>query len=336
MIGSSPARDRKAIGTVGPYILRRVLQSIPLLLGITLIAFLLIQASGDPMAVYNNNPMISEEAKAAIERRYGFDRPVYIQYFIWLGRIARGDFGYSFSTAEPVSTLIMQRMPNSLLLMAAAFTVTIMVATPLAIISALRQYSVFDHLATGFTFVAFALPTFWLGLLAIMLFSVYFRQWGLPSLPAGGMYNVAEGKTFLGVLRHLILPASILGLVLTASYLRYLRASLLEVLQQDYVRTARAKGLRERIVIGRHAVRNALIPVVTLAMMDIPFLFAGALVTEQVFAWPGMGRLFWEHAVKVDYPVLMAILVVVSMMVIFCNLLADILYAYLDPRIRFN
>jgi peptide/nickel transport system permease protein len=321
---------------MGQYILRRLVQSVPLLFGITIIAFALIHLSGDPMAVYNNNPTISPEALAAIERRYGFDQPIYMQYFIWLGRIVQGDFGYSFSTAEPVSAMMMNRIPNSLILMAASAMVTILIATPLAIISALRQNSVFDHLATGFTFIAFALPSFWVGLLAIMLFSVYFREWGLPTLPAGGMYDIREGKTVLGVLRHLILPATVLGLVLTASYLRYLRASLLEVIQQDYVRTARAKGLRERIVIGRHALRNALIPVVTLAMMDLPFLFAGALVTEQVFAWPGLGRLFWEHAVTVDYPVLMAILVVVSAFVILCNLIADILVAYLDPRIRYD
>jgi peptide/nickel transport system permease protein len=321
---------------MGQYILRRLVQSVPLLFGITIIAFALIHLSGDPMAVYNNNPTISPEALAAIERRYGFDQPIYMQYFIWLGRIVQGDFGYSFSTAEPVSAMMMNRIPNSLILMAASAMVTILIATPLAIISALKQNSVFDHLATGFTFIAFALPSFWVGLLAIMLFSVYFREWGLPTLPAGGMYDIREGKTVLGVLRHLILPATVLGLVLTASYLRYLRASLLEVIQQDYVRTARAKGLRERIVIGRHALRNALIPVVTLAMMDLPFLFAGALVTEQVFAWPGLGRLFWEHAVTVDYPVLMAILVVVSAFVILCNLIADILVAYLDPRIRYD
>jgi peptide/nickel transport system permease protein len=329
-------RTRKAASEVGQYILRRLVQSVPLLFGITVIAFLMIHASGDPMAVYNNNPMISAEARAAIEQRYGFDRPLYVQYFIWLGRMVQGDFGYSFSTAEPVSAMIMSRVPNSLILMAASFLVTVVIATPLAIISALRQNSFVDHLATGFTFVAFALPSFWVGLLAIMLFSVYFREWGLPTLPAGGMYDIREGKSVLSVLQHLILPSVVLGLILTASYLRYLRASLLEVIEQDYVRTARAKGLREHVVVGRHALRNALIPVVTLAMMDLPFLFAGALVTEQVFAWPGLGRLFWEHAVTVDYPVLMAILVVTSVFVILCNLIADVLVAYLDPRIRYN
>lgn len=318
------------------YIVRRLIHSIPLLIGITIIAFALIHVSGDPMAVYNNNPRMSPEARAAIAAKYGFDKPMYVQYFVWLSRLVQGDLGYSFSTFEPVSTMIAQRLPNSLILMGAALCITLMAAIPAGIYSAVKQYSWGDHLITGLAFFAFALPTFWLGLLTIMLFSVKFKQWGLPSLPAGGMYDVSVGKTFGQVLHHLILPASILGLVSAASYIRYLRASLLEVLSQDYMRTARAKGLSERTMLFRHAIKNALIPVVTLAMMDIPWLFAGALITEQVFAWPGMGRLFWEHAMKVDYPVLMGIIVIVSSLVVLCNLLADILYAMLDPRIRFG
>lgn len=318
------------------YIVRRLVQSIPLLIGITIVAFALIHVSGDPMAVYNNNPRMSPEAKAAIAAKYGFDKPLYMQYFVWVSRVIQGDFGYSFSTFEPVSKMIGERLPNSLILMSAAFCITLLVAIPFGIYSAIKQYSWGDHLITGLAFVAFALPTFWLGLLAIMLFSVKFKQWGLPSLPAGGMYDVSVGKTFGQVAQHLILPAIVLGLVSAATYIRHLRASLLEVISQDYVRTARAKGLSERKVIYRHAIKNAMIPVVTLAMMDIPWLFAGALITEQVFAWPGMGRLFWEHAVKVDYPVLMGILVIVSSLVVLCNLLADILYAVLDPRIRFG
>jgi peptide/nickel transport system permease protein len=220
--------------------------------------------------------------------------------------------------------------------MGTVFIVTIAVSIPLAILSALRQYSTFDYLVTGASFLAFALPTFWLGLMCIMIFAVKFKEWGLPYMPACGMYDLVEGPSLLGLLKHLAMPAFVLSIVSMAAYIRYLRASMIEVLHDDFVRTARAKGLPERAVTWRHAFRNALIPLVTLITMNIPLIFSGALITEQVFAWPGMGRLFVDHANRGDYPVLMGLILTVSVLVIVFNLVADIAYAAIDPRIRFQ
>jgi len=178
------------------------------------------------------------------------------------------------------------------------------------------------------------MPTFWLGLVCIMLFSVKFQQWGLPTLPAGGMYSLTDGPSLPGLMRHMVMPVFVLSIVSLAPYIRYIRAGVVEVLRQDYVRTARAKGLDEGSVIGRHAFKNALLPLVTLIALNIPRIFSGALITEQVFAWPGMGRLFVDHAARVDYPVLMGLVLTVAVLVIACNLLADLAYAWLDPRIR--
>ena len=223
-----------------------------------------------------------------------------------------------------------------MILMGTVFVVTILLAVPLAIVSALRQYSKLDYLITGFSFLAFALPTFWLGLVCIMLFSVKFKEWGLPYMPAGGMYDLVEGPSLPGLLKHMVMPVAVLSLVSLAAYVRYLRASMIEVLHDDFIRTARAKGLSEGTVTWRHAFRNALIPLVTLITMNIPLIFSGALITEQVFAWPGMGRLFVDHANRGDYPVLMGLVLTVSVLVIVFNLVADIAYAAIDPRIRFS
>jgi peptide/nickel transport system permease protein len=220
--------------------------------------------------------------------------------------------------------------------MGTVFLITLLVAIPLAILCALHQYSILDYVITGISFFAFALPTFWLGLVCIMLFAVKFKEWGLPYLPAGGMYDLVEGPSLPGLVKHLILPALVLSIVSMASYIRYLRASMLEVLHDDYIRTARAKGLREQRITWGHAFRNALIPLVTLITMNIPLIFSGALITEQVFAWPGMGRLFVDHANRGDYPVLMGLVLTVSVLVILFNLIADVAYAALDPRIRFQ
>ena len=259
-----------------------------------------------------------------------------MQYVYWLRDIARGDLGSSLYTYQPVTQMIWEKLPNTMILMGTVFIVTIAVSIPLAIISALRQYSALDYLVTGASFLAFALPTFWLGLVCIMIFAVKFKEWGLPYMPAGGMYDLVEGPSLLGLLKHLVMPAFVLSIVSMAAYIRYLRASMIEVLHDDFIRTARAKGLPEGTVTWRHAFRNALIPLVTLITMNIPLIFSGALITEQVFAWPGMGRLFVDHANRGDYPVLMGLILTVSVLVIVFNLIADIAYAAIDPRIRFQ
>lgn len=319
---------------MGRYIIKRLLISIPVLLGISLVAFFLVQASGDPMAVYISNPNLSSEDIARLEVAYGFDKPVYVQYFIWLGKAVTGDWGQSFLTHQEVRTMIWERLGNTAILMVTSFTITLTVSLVLGMYSATHQYSAGDYVVTTVSFVGYSMPSFWFGLMLIILFAVKFREWGLPYLPAAGMYPIRDEPTFFEMLRHLVLPATVLSMISVAKYTRYLRSSMLEVINEDYIRTARSKGLGERFILWRHAFRNAIIPLITLVMLDIPFLFSGALITEQVFAWPGMGRMYWEHAVWVDYPVLMGIILLVSTLVVVCNLLADISYAFIDPRIR--
>lgn len=316
------------------YIVKRLLISIPVLLGVSLVAFFLVQASGDPMAIYVSNPNIGSEDLIRLEKTYGFDKPKTVQYLYWLRNTLKGDWGQSFLTHQDVFTMIGERLGNTLILMFTSLLVTLTISLLLGIYTATHQYSFSDYFVTGFSFFGYAMPTFWFGLMLIIIFAVKAREAGLPYLPAAGMYPIRGDRTFGQLLLHLILPVTVLSLSSVAKYTRYLRSSMLEVISQDYVRTARAKGLSERTVLWRHAFRNAIIPLVTLVMLDIPFLFSGALITEQVFAWPGMGRMYWEHANWVDYPVLMGIILLVSSLVVVCNLIADVSYALIDPRIR--
>jgi peptide/nickel transport system permease protein len=321
---------------VGHYVWRRLLQAIPLLFLISLMSFMLIRMSGDPMSMYAQSSSLTQADRERIIKEHGWDQPKIVQYFYWLRDIARGDLGSSLYTYQPVTQMIWDKLPNTMILMGTVFVITIAVSIPLAIISALRQYSALDYLITGASFLAFALPTFWLGLVCIMVFAVKFKEWGLPYMPAGGMYDLVEGPSLQGLIKHLVMPALVLSIVSMAAYIRYLRASMIEVLHDDFIRTARAKGLTEQAVTWRHAFRNALIPLVTLITMNIPLIFSGALITEQVFSWPGMGRLFVDHANRGDYPVLMGLILTVSVLVIVFNLVADIAYAAIDPRIRFQ
>ncbi|MGH7894347.1 MAG: ABC transporter permease [Candidatus Binatia bacterium] len=316
------------------FLVRRLVQTVPLLLLISLFAFLVIRLAGDPMSMYGLNPNMTADDQTRIITEHGWDQPIVVQYFYWLRDALRGDWGHSLYTYEPVAAMILARLPNTLILMGSVFIVTLLVSIPLGIYTATHPHSPLDHVITGTTFLAYALPTFWLGLVAIMVFSVKFKQWGLPSLPAGGTYNLRDGPSLLGLLQHLILPCLVLSVVSVASYIRYLRAGMLEVLNQDYVRTARAKGVREGLVVWKHAFKNAALPLITLISLNIPRIFSGALITEQVFAWPGMGRLFVDHATRADYPVLMGLVISVSLLVAAFSLLADIAYAYIDPRIR--
>ncbi len=316
------------------YIINRLLISIPVLLGISVVAFMLVQASGDPMAVYNSNPNLTAADLERLEKAYGFDKPLAVQYLLWLRNVVTGDWGQSFLTHQDVTTMIGERLGNTLLLMGTAFSITLVVSLALGMYSATHQYSAGDYVVTAFTFFGYSMPSFWFGLMLIILFAVKFREWGLPYLPAAGMYPIREEPSLYQLIRHLILPATVLSLISVARYTRYLRSSMLETISQDYMRTARAKGLSERALLWRHAFKNGAIPLITVIMLDIPPLFGGALITEQVFAWPGMGRLYWESALWVDYPVLMGIILLVSSLVVVCNLVADVSYAIVDPRIR--
>jgi peptide/nickel transport system permease protein len=298
--------------------------------GITVIAFLIVNAvPGGPLTVYENSPNISPEDIARLEHTLGLDQPLYIRYLNWLGHFVSGDWGYSYASHRPVLEMIRERLPNTLYLMITVYLFTLLLAVPVGLLTSVRQYSKFDHLVTGITFTGLSMPTFWLGLLLIIIFGLY-----LGIFPLGGMGSPDIEFDPLDRLWHLVLPVVTLSFVGIAHYTRYLRASMLETLGQEYVRTARAKGLFERIVVIRHAFRNAAIPLVTVAALDLPELFVGALVTETIFGWPGMGRLFWDAATRSDYPVLMAILTVSAGMVIGANFIADLLYGYLDPRIR--
>jgi peptide/nickel transport system permease protein len=321
---------------VGRYIARRAIEAVPLLLLISMILFGIIQMTGDPLAAYTVDSTLTSEDILRLRHYYGLDQPVPIQYLRWLGSVLSGDWGMSFISNVPVTQLIAQRLPNTVLLVVSAYSIVLVAAVVLGTYTAVHQYSAIDHVVTTLAFVGISIPSFWLGLLLLIFFAVGTRNLGLPYFPAGGMYDLAVGPTVPQVLWHLVLPAVTLATVVAAGYIRYVRASMLEVIRQDYVRTARAKGVSEAIVLRRHAFKNAAIPLVTLIGLDLPRFLSGSVVVESIFAWPGMGRLFWEEAQRTDIPVVMAVLMFTSVLVVIFNLLADIGYAYLDPRIRYR
>ena len=317
------------------YIVRRILEAIPLLILISVTVFFVLQIlPAGPLSVYENDPSLSAEDVRRLEERFGLHEPIAVRYARWLGAIVQGDLGYSVSTQQTVIRMIGDRLPNTLLLMGIAFIVTLLIALPIGILSAVRQYSWLDHLATTFSFVGFAVPPFWSGLMLIVIFSVKAREWGLPALPSSGMVTLGADGGVLDRVAHLVMPVTVLALFNAAQYTRYVRGSMLEALHQDYVRTARSKGLEERVVLWRHTLKNASLPVVTAVTLDIPGLFTGAIVTESIFAWPGMGRLFIEAAARFDYAALMGIVMIAAVLVMCSTLLADLLYAALDPRVR--
>lgn len=316
------------------YILRRLFQAIFTLMIITVLCFLLTRFSGDPLAQYATNPRMSAEDKAALRERLGLNDPLYVQYFKWLGLAVQGDLGQSFFAKQPVSEMIVQRLPNTLILMLTAEIVTVSLALVLGIISAVRQYSTLDNIITTFSFIGFSIPIFFSALGLMLIFAVQFKEWGLPYLPTGAaVWNKSDPVEYI---KNLILPVAALAFVNTAGYSRFVRTSMLEVLGLDYIRTARAKGLTDRTVLFKHALRNAALPLVTIVGLDIPFLLGGAIVTESVYSWPGMGRLFWEYAQRSDYPVVLGILLVISTAVVVLTIVTDVVYTFVDPRIRFD
>ncbi|RMF84719.1 MAG: ABC transporter permease [Nitrospinota bacterium] len=314
------------------YVTRRILQSLPLLLLLTFATFVLLHyLPGGPLAFYEDNPNITAADLARLERQLGLDKPVSIQYLYWLTNLLRGEWGISYAANRAVSTMIWERFPATIRLTGLSLCLALLIALPVGMISALKQYSIFDHAVTTITYIGRSMPPFWTGLLLILVFSVYFR-W----LPAGGMYSLGGEAGWGDYLQHLVLPLTNLAMILAAKYARFLRASMLETIHQDFIRTARAKGASELSIILRHSLKNAAIPLVTIVALDLPFLFSGALYTEFIFSWPGIGRLFIESAFRFDYPVIMGIVTIISALVILSNLLADILYALLDPRIAYR
>ncbi|GIK72093.1 MAG: peptide ABC transporter permease [Chloroflexota bacterium] len=321
------------------YFLQRLLHAIPLLFVLSIVLFLVVRsAPGGPLAQAERNPNITAEQREQLRARLGLDQPLHVQYITWISSVAQGDLGRSIKTNRPVAEMIGERVPNTLLLVGAAFILTVLIAIPLGALSALRQYSWFDYLVTTLSFAGQSVPVYWLGLVAILIFYVWLDNpfTGGPLLPAGGMYTLGAPKTLADLIWHMILPVAVLCSAWVAWYSRFFRASMLETLNADYVRTAIAKGLPRRSVVYSHAGRNAVIPLITMIALDLPSVFAGALFIETIFSWPGMGRLFWEAARGRDYPVLMAIIMINAVLIILANLIADMLYARLDPRVRYE
>ncbi len=314
------------------YIARRLIQALFTLLIITVLTFLLTRFSGDPLAQYAANPRMSAADKAALIERLGLNDPLYVQYFKWLGLAIQGDLGNSFFAKQPVADMIKQRLPNTLILMLTAQIVTVSLALGLGIISAVKQYTWVDNLITTFSFIGFSMPIFFSALGLLLIFAVQFKAWGLPYLPTGAA--VWDKSDPVEYIKNLILPVTALAFIQTAGYSRFVRTSILEVLGLDYIRTARAKGLTSRAVLFKHALRNAALPLVTIIGLDIPFMLGGAIVTESIFSWPGMGRLFWEYAQRGDYPVVLGILLIISLAVVILTIITDIIYTFVDPRIK--
>ncbi|HEY4551658.1 MAG TPA: ABC transporter permease [Bacillaceae bacterium] len=313
------------------YIIRRTLMAIPLLLGITIISFAIIKAApGDPTALLMD-PSMKPEDKIAFKEKYGLNDPIPVQYVKWLGNMAQGDFGTSLiRRGVPVSEMIMNRLPNTILLMVVSTILAILIAVPFGIISAMRPYSKIDYTVSVTSFLGVATPNFWLGLMMIIFFGVK-----LGWFPTGGVSTLNADFSIWDRLHHLIMPAFVLAAADMAALTRYTRSSMLEVLKQDYIRTAKSKGFKERTVVLKHGLRNGLIPIITIFGLMLPSFISGAAITENVFSWPGIGRLFIESAFTRDYPVIMALTVISAIFVVIGNLLADILYAIFDPRIEY-
>lgn len=315
---------------MGRYIARRMLQAIPMLIGISFAAFVLLRlAPGGPLAIYAQNPTMGEADMRRIEHLLGLDEPIPIQYLKWASGMARGNMGYSYRTGLPVSQVILARVPATIELMGLAYFIAITLGVSIGILSALKRYTLFDYLTTAGAMVGLSIPTFWFGLMVIIIFAAR-----LHWIPSGGISSLGAPFSIQDRLRHLIGPAAVLGLSMTATWSRYTRSSVLEIIGQDYVRTASAKGLRSRTVLTRHILKNAMIPLVTLMGLEFRGLLTGALITEAVFSWPGVGRLYVDSLNNQDYSVILGLLLVTSVTVVIGNLLADVLYAVVDPRIR--
>jgi peptide/nickel transport system permease protein len=359
------------------YIIRRLLQAIPLLFIISIVLFAMMQAMGDPLATMGGRKVTRPEDRIRLAKQLGLDKPGCVQYVYWLigndwtkpvGEIPepnagilnpivkclnplnyidsyapgtrkgvlRGDWGISLVNRQPVTTVIGERLSNTLLLMVTAEVIIVSGALIIGIYSAMHQYTAADNIITATTFVLYSMPVFFFALLTMYIFSVNFRKWGLPYLPTVGMFEPSVGPSTPQLAWHMILPVATLSFGFIAGYSRYIRSAMLETLGQDYVRTAKAKGLPRREVVYIHALKNAALPIVTLVALDLPFLLGGAIVTERIFGWPGMGRLFLDHVERSDTAVVMGIMMMIAFAVIIFQIIADVMYAWLDPRIRYK
>lgn len=319
---------------MGTYLLRRLLIALPSLLGISVVLFtILALAPGDPFEELATNPNVPPEVRQALRAQLGLDDPIWQRYFHWLSSLVQGDWGFSFVSRIDVDTLILQRLPVTLAVIGASQVLALLVALPVGILAAVKPYSWFDRIASTLAFIGFSLPTFFTGLLFILLFSIH-----LGWLPFVFQADISETgwAWWWAHIKQSIMPIAVLGLFQGASWMRYVRSAVLDVIRLDYVTTARSKGLAERVVVTKHVVRNALIPVVTLVALQMPAVFGGAIVTEQIFRIPGIGSLLIDAILRNDTPVIMAVTFVFSILVIVFNLIADVLYGWLDPRISYR
>jgi peptide/nickel transport system permease protein len=319
---------------LGAYVLRRLLIAVPSLLGISVVLFtVLALAPGDPFEELATNPNVPPEVRLALRAQLGLDDPVWQRYWHWLTSMVQGDWGYSFVSRIDVDVLILQRIPVTLAVIGASQVLALLIALPVGVIAAVKPYSWFDRIASTIAFVGFSLPTFFTGLLFILLFSIHLG-W-LPFVFKADI-EATGWQWWWEHLKQSIMPIMVLGLFQAASWMRYVRSAVLDVIRLDYVTTARSKGLAEKVVVMKHVVRNALIPVVTLVALQMPAIFGGAIVTEQIFRIPGIGSLLIDAILRNDTPVIMAVTFVFSILVIFFNLVADMLYGWLDPRISYR
>jgi peptide/nickel transport system permease protein len=307
---------------------------IPSLLGISIVLFtVLALAPGDPFSELATNPNVPPEVREMLRHKFGFDDPIWLRYLHWLGAMVQGDWGFSFASRVDVDTLILQRLPTTLFVLGSSQVLALLVALPVGVYAAMRPYSIFDQIASAFAFIGFSLPTFFTGLLLILVFSIHL-DW-LPFVYLADI-SATGWRWWWEHIRQAIMPITVLGLFQGASWTRYVRSAVLDVIHLDHVTTARAKGLAERVVVVKHVVRNALIPVVTLVALQIPAIFGGAIVTEQIFRIPGIGSLLIDAILANDTPVIMAVTFVFACLVLVFNLIADILYGWLDPRIAYR
>jgi peptide/nickel transport system permease protein len=316
------------------YLARRLLLALPSLIGISIVLFtVLALAPGDPFEELATNPNVPPEVRAALRTKFGLDDPIYLRYFHWLYAMLHGDWGFSFASRVDVDTLILQRLPTTLFVIGTSQVLALAIALPVGVYAATRPYSLFDQIANTLTFVGFSLPTFFTGLLFILVFSIQL-DW-LPFVYRADI-SATGWQWYSEHIKQAIMPVAVLGLFQGASWTRYVRSAVLDVIRLDHVTTARAKGLAERVVVLKHVVRNALIPVVTLVALQMPAVFGGAIVTEQIFRIPGIGSLLIGSILTNDTPVVMAVTFVFACLVIVFNLVADLLYGWLDPRISYR
>lgn len=313
---------------MGKYILKRILIAIPVLFGITLIDYAIMCMAGSPLSMLQG-PRVSEAAVEAKAIALGLDKPFYIQYFVWLGQLIRGNMGYSIKTYQPVSDMIAAHLGPTLLLMGVSLIVSILIAVPAGIYSAVHQYSKGDYVVVTLSFLGSSVPGFFLSLLLVFIFTVK-----LSWLPSSGMTTLGADGGISDLVKHMVMPVIVIATSMAGTNIRYIRSAVLEILQQDYLRTARAKGIGNFLVINKHALRNALVPIVTVIGMEIPVLFGGAVIIEEIFSWPGLGLMTMSAISNRDYPVIMGVCLLSAIVVLIGNLLTDILYALVDPTIQ--